>query len=117
MPAAARWADAPTVIAQPNDPGRDQLWLPPSAAAPQPAPQPAPRPVPPVQQAQWPQQPRMTTGVWRVIGFLLEALFIVGVAVCAWRLDLRPGVTVALVATAWLLVAGLEWLRWAARRA
>jgi len=116
-PAGRQWADAPTVVAHPNDPSRDQLWLPPSAAAPQPAPQPAPRPVPPVQQAQWQQPPSPSTGVWRVIGFLFEALFIVGVAVCAWRLNLRPGVTVALVATAWLLVAGLEWLRWASRRA
>jgi hypothetical protein len=113
-PAARQWADAPTMVAGPHD--RDQLWLPPSATAPQPAPRPAPRPAPPVQQqSQWPQQ-GSGTGVWRVIGFLLEALFIVGVAVCAWRLDLEPAVTVALVATAWLLVAGLEWLRWASRR-
>jgi hypothetical protein len=112
-PPARQWADAPTVVASAND----QLWLPPSAE-PQPAhARPAPRPMPPpVQpQAHW-QEPARSTGVWRVIGFILEALFIVGVAVCAWRLELRPGVTVALVATAWLLVAGLEWLRWATRR-
>ena len=111
-PAVRQWADAPTVVAQPHD---HRLWLPPTAAAPQQPAQPAPRPAPPVAQPQpqWQAQPR---GITRAIFFILEALFIVGVAVCAWRLDLRPGATLALVATAWLLVACAEWLRWAARR-
>lgn len=112
-PAVRQWADAPTVVA----PSHDQLWLPPTAAAPPAPAQPAPRPVPPVAapQPQWQGQPR--SGLMRALIFVLEALFIVGVAVCAWRLDLRPAATVALVATAWLLVACAEWVRWASRRA
>lgn len=91
-----------------------EIWLPPQAASPQqaqapaqprpagparpPAPQPVPRPVA--------RRPRRFV---RTIRFVVEALFIVAVAVIAWQADLpTPAIFVAM-AVAWTLVAVIEW--------
>ena len=95
-----------------------EIWLPPHAASPQqaqahaqapaqarpagparpPAPQPAPRPV-----------ARRNRRFVRSIRFVVEALFIVAVAVIAWQAELpTPAIFVAM-AVAWTLVAVIEW--------
>ena len=86
------------------------LWLPPSAAH-----APAP-PAQPPQQHRPAYAPPRATPVGRVLLFVLEAAFIVAVAVAAWLSDLEPPVIVGSVGLAWLLVAVLEWIRWSARR-
>jgi excisionase family DNA binding protein len=90
-------------------PSAQPIWLPPSATE-RPALRPRPgervdlteaglaRPSPPAHRD-------------RLIPFFVEALFLVGVAVAAWRADLRPAVVIATMAASWLLVALIEWLR------
>jgi hypothetical protein len=87
----------------------DHLWLPPSAAH-------APAPPAQPQQHRPAYAPPRATPVGRVLLFVLEAAFIVAVAVAAWLSDLEPPVIVGSVGLAWLLVAVLEWIRWSARR-
>jgi excisionase family DNA binding protein len=101
-----------------------EIWLPPHAAARTPAP-PAPPPPPPgaTQQAPPPQpaaneiptplRPR-PRAARRIARFLLEAIFIVVVALAAWRADLEPIEIGAAMAAAWAVVAVIEFF--AARR-
>jgi excisionase family DNA binding protein len=97
-----------------------EIWLPPHASSPQQAqaqPQAAapqqPRPAGPVRSAP-PQAaprtvPRRPRRYMRTIRFVVEALFIVAVAVIAWQADLpTPAIFVAM-AVAWTLVAVIEW--------
>ena len=91
---------------QPDHP----LWLPPSAAHGPAA------PAQPPQHHRPAYAPPRATPVGRVLLFVLEAAFIVAVAVAAWLSDLEPPVIVGSVGLAWLLVAVLEWIRWSARR-
>jgi excisionase family DNA binding protein len=94
-----------------------EIWLPPHASSPQQAQaQPAapqPRPAGPARTAP-PQAaprpvPRRPRRYVRTIRFIVEALFIVAVAVIAWQADLpTPAIFVAM-AVAWTLVAVIEW--------
>jgi Helix-turn-helix domain len=92
--------------------GSDALWLPPGAAVRSPAASAPPRP---------PRTERPVPGTarspWqRWIVFVLEAVFIVLVAVFAALADFRPAVLVAVIALAWLLVAVVEVAAWRYRR-
>jgi excisionase family DNA binding protein len=93
-----------------------EIWLPPQAA--QTAPQRVATPMPPVQprpQAAPPQPlnplpPPRTFRLSRTWRFVLEAAFIVVVAVIVWQADLpTPAIAVAM-ALAWTLVAVVEWV-------
>jgi excisionase family DNA binding protein len=92
-----------------------EIWLPPHAASPQQAQAPAqPRPAGPARTA--PPQPaprpvpRRSRRFTRTIRFVVEALFIISVAVIAWQAELpTPAIFVAM-ALAWTLVAAIEWL-------
>jgi len=95
-----------------------EIWLPPHASSPQQAqaqPQAPPqaRPAGPARTAP-PQAaprsvPRRPRRYVRTIRFVVEALFIVAVAVIAWQADLpTPAIFVAM-AVAWTLVAVIEW--------
>ena len=109
VPAAARPAAAS------RQPPGQRIWLPPSAASvPAGQQQPSGRTSPRAEASPGWQAPR--TGIPRIVGFLLEAAFIVAVAAGAWQADLAPRYVVAAVAAAWLLVAVLEWYRWSDRR-
>src|SRR5215469_8379024 len=44
--------------------------------------------------------------------FLLEVLFLAGVAAALTYADLRPAAIIALMAVAWAVVALLEWTAW-----
>ncbi len=44
--------------------------------------------------------------------FVLEALFLAGVAAAATVADLRPAGVIVLMALAWVIVALLEWTAW-----
>lgn len=90
-----------------------EIWLPPrsapaqqaAGAAPRPA---APRPMPPAPQPV-PQAAPRPVRLSRTKRFVLEAAFIVAVAVIAWQAQLpTPAIAVAM-ALAWTLVAVVEW--------
>jgi excisionase family DNA binding protein len=95
-----------------------EIWLPPHASSPQqaqpqaPAAPPQARPAGPARAAppQAPRPvPRRPRRYVRTIRFVVEALFIVAVAVIAWQADLpTPAIFVAM-AVAWTLVAVIEW--------
>jgi excisionase family DNA binding protein len=93
-----------------------EIWLPPQAASPQQAHVQAPaqpRPAGPARAAppHAPPQPvvRRSRRFVRTIRFVVEALFIVAVAVIAWQAELpTPAIFVAM-ALAWTLVAVIEW--------
>jgi helix-turn-helix protein len=92
--------------------GSDALWLPPGAAVRSPAAS-APPPPPRTERA----ARETARSPWqRWIAFVLEAAFIVLVAVSAALADLRPAVLVAAIALAWLLVAVVEVAAWRYRR-
>jgi hypothetical protein len=93
-----------------------EIWLPPHASSPQQAQAQAPaqpRPAGPARTAP-PQAaprpvPRRPRRYMRTIRFVVEALFIVAVAVIAWQAELpTPAIFVAM-AVAWTLVAVIEW--------
>jgi excisionase family DNA binding protein len=92
-----------------------EIWLPPQAASPQQAQAPAqPRPAgparPPAPQPVSRPVARRPRRFVRTIRFVVEALFIVAVAVIAWQADLpTPAIFVAM-AVAWTLVAAIEWV-------
>jgi Helix-turn-helix domain len=92
--------------------GSDALWLPPGAAVRPPAASAPPRP--PRTERPVPETARSPWQRW--IAFVLEAAFIVLVAVSAALADLRPAVLVAVIALAWLLVAVVEVAAWRYRR-
>lgn len=110
---APRIDDTIRVAPQPQPPAGagNPIWIPPSAAN-APVQQPAAQPPAPPQPQYAP--PRASL-VGRLFLFLLEAGFIVAVAVAAWLSDLEPAVIVGTVGVAWLLVALLEWIRWSTR--
>jgi excisionase family DNA binding protein len=91
-----------------------EIWLPPQAAGPQQAQAPAqPRPAgparPPAPQPVARPAKRRPRRYVRTIRFVVEALFIVAVAVIAWQAELpTPAIFVAM-AVAWTLVAVIEW--------
>jgi excisionase family DNA binding protein len=96
-----------------------EIWLPPQAAAPPQQPV-AARPMPPAQpRPAAPPQPvrppapmpmRRPIHLSRTYRFVLEAAFIVAVAVIVWQADLpTPAIAVAM-GIAWTLVAVVEWL-------
>jgi excisionase family DNA binding protein len=99
---------APTA-AGPTRTAGERIWLPPSAAA-SPAPAPADRPASRVAEPRRPGGDRRLAP--RVAWLVAEILFIAAVAAGAWLANLRDAYVVAVVGAAWLLVAGLEWLRW-----
>jgi hypothetical protein len=93
-----------------------EIWLPPHASSPQQAQAQAPaqpRPAGPARTAP-PQAaprpvPRRPRRYMRTIRFVVEALFIVAVAVIAWQAELpTPAIFIAM-AIAWTLVAVIEW--------
>jgi excisionase family DNA binding protein len=93
-----------------------EIWLPPqAAAAPQPAarPMPAapPRPAAPAQPVRVPAPPPPRTfRLSRTKRFVVEAAFIVAVAVIVWQAALpTPAIAVAM-GIAWTLVAVVEWV-------
>ncbi len=94
-----------------------EIWLPPHASSPQQAqaqaPAAQPRPAGPARTAPPQAAPRPVARrprrFVRTIRFVVEALFIVAVAVIAWQADLpTPAIFVAM-AVAWTLVAVIEW--------
>ena len=88
-----------------------EIWLPPHAAPPQHAPpaRPAPAPRAAAPQAPAPQPPTRPLRISRTKRFVLEAAFIVAVAVIVWQAQLPiPAIAVAM-ALAWTLVAVVEW--------
>jgi hypothetical protein len=115
-PAGGERGEAPTHVrrapggARPV--GSDALWLPPGAAVRSPAASAPPRP--PRTERPVPETARSPWQRW--IAFVLEAVFIVLVAVSAALADLRPAVLVAVIALAWLLVAVVEVAAWRYRR-
>jgi excisionase family DNA binding protein len=96
-----------------------EIWLPPHARGrttpphpPQTAPR-APQPAPaaePVTPQPVALQPHRSGPGRRVLRFVLEAAFLVAVAVVAWQADLRQALIGAAMAAAWLVVACAEWL-------
>jgi excisionase family DNA binding protein len=96
-----------------------EIWLPPHARG-RPSPQqrrqtapPVPHPTPsapPVNPHPVAVRPRGRRAGQRALRFVLEAAFLVAVAVVAWRADLRPALIVAAMAAAWVVVASVEWL-------
>ena len=87
-----------------------RIWLPPSATEP-PGPR-APGTEPADVTKAQPGRPAPGSLRQGLIRFSLEALFLVGVAILAWRADFRPAVVFGTMAASWLLVALIEWLRW-----
>ena len=95
-----------------------EIWLPPQAT-PRPARPAEARPMPPAQPrpAASPQQPMRPPApmprmfhLSRTLRFVLEAMFIVAVAVIVWLADLpTPAIAVAM-GIAWTLVAVVEWV-------
>jgi excisionase family DNA binding protein len=92
-----------------------EIWLPPHAASPQQAQAQVPAQPRPAGPARTPPQAaprpvsRRPRRYMRTIRFVVEALFIVAVAVIAWQADLpTPAIFVAM-AVAWTLVAVIEW--------
>jgi len=88
-----------------------EIWLPPHAASSQHAPPPRPAPAPraAAPQAPAPQPPARPLRISRTKRFVLEAAFIVAVAVIVWQAQLPiPAIAVAM-ALAWTLVAVVEW--------
>lgn len=115
-PAGGERSEAPTQIGRSpggaRPVGSGALWLPPGAAVRSPAASAPPRP--PRTERPVPQTARSPWQRWIV--FVLEAAFIVLVAVSAALADLRPAVLVAAIALAWLLVAVVEVAAWRYRR-
>lgn len=92
-----------------QQPSAQPIWLPPSATEP-----PRRRALgsePAALTKTQPGRPSPGSLRQRLIPFSVEAVFLVGVAVLAWRADLRPAVVIATMAASWLLVALIEWLR------
>jgi excisionase family DNA binding protein len=106
-----------------EDLARREIWLPPQAAAREHTRTAVAAPPPGATQEPPPAQPsaaqtlaptrRRGPGA-RIARFLLEAIFIVVVAVAAWQADLEPLAIGAAMAVAWLVVAIVEFF--AARR-
>jgi len=95
-----------------------EIWLPPQATPPpaqpiaaRPMPPAQPRPAAPPQQSVRPPAPMPRTfHLSRTMRFVLEAMFIVAVAVIVWLADLpTPAIAVAM-GIAWTLVAVVEWV-------
>ena len=96
-----------------------EIWLPAGAQA-RHAGTPAGAPTPPNPQSASDGQPaaaqpalaaprrRLPGG--RAARFVLEAAFLVAVALVAWQADLRPALIAGAMAVAWVLVALVEWL-------
>lgn len=114
-PVGSDRGEAPTRIQRAPGGGRplasDALWLPPGAAV-----RSATTGAPPRPRAEQ-RVPEAARSPWqRWIAFVLEAAFIVLVAVSAALADLRPAFLVAVIAVAWLLVAIVEIAAWRHRR-
>jgi excisionase family DNA binding protein len=93
-----------------QQPSAQPIWLPPSAT--EPASLRAPGGEPADLRKTQPGRPSGGSLRQRLIPFSLEAVFLLGVAVLAWRAEVRPAVVIAAMAASWLLVAFIEWLRW-----
>jgi len=92
-----------------------EIWLPPQASA---VPHPTPMPMPPAhprpaavpQTVRPPAPAHRTFRISRTVRFVLEATFIVAVALVVWRAELpTPAIAVAM-GIAWTLVAVVEWV-------
>ena len=92
-----------------QQPSAQPIWLPPSAT--EPPGRRAPGSEPAALTKTQPGRPSPGSLRQRLIPFSVEAVFLVGVALLAWRADLRPAVVIATMAASWLLVAFIEWLR------
>lgn len=115
-PAGADRSEAPTSVQRAPLGGRpvasEALWLPPGAAA-----RPAAASVPQRRRGSEPPVPETAASPWpRWIVFVLEAAFIVLVAISAALAELRPAFLVGAIALAWLLVAVVEVAAWRYRR-
>jgi excisionase family DNA binding protein len=92
-----------------------EIWLPPQAAptaqhAAMPMPPAQPRPAAPPQAVRQPAPPPRTFRISRTVRFVLEAAFIVAVALVVWQAALpTPAIAVAM-GIAWTLVAVVEWV-------
>jgi excisionase family DNA binding protein len=92
-----------------------EIWLPPQASstahhAAMPMPPAQPRPAAPPQAVRQPAPPPRTFRLSRTVRFVLEAAFIVAVALVVWRAALpTPAIAVAM-GIAWTLVAVVEWV-------
>jgi excisionase family DNA binding protein len=92
-----------------------EIWLPPQAAptahhAAMPMPPAQPRPAAPPQAVRQPAPPPRPFHISRTVRFVLEAAFIVAVAVVVWQAALpTPAIAVAM-GIAWTLVAVVEWV-------
>ncbi len=91
-----------------------EIWLPPQAET-RPAPAPAPPPAPPQAVASPGQAAIPVTHAYpaprrlgRTTRFVLEAAFIVAVAVVAWQADLSGAALAGAMAAAWVIVAATE---------
>jgi excisionase family DNA binding protein len=91
-----------------------EIWLPPQASpsarpAAMPMPPAQPRPAAPAQPVHQPATPR-TFRLSRTKRFVLEAAFIVAVAVIVWQAALSPPAIAVAMGIAWTLVAVVEWI-------
>jgi excisionase family DNA binding protein len=92
-----------------------EIWLPPQASpaahrSPVPMPPAQPRPAAPAQPVQPQAPPGRTFRISRLERFLLEATFLVAVAIVVWQAALpTPAIAVAM-GIAWTLVAVVEWV-------
>jgi excisionase family DNA binding protein len=92
-----------------------EIWLPPQAAptahhAAMPMPPAQPRPAAPPQAVRQPAPSPRTFHISRTVRFVLEAAFIVAVALVVWQAALpTPAIAVAM-GVAWTLVAVVEWV-------
>jgi excisionase family DNA binding protein len=92
-----------------------EIWLPPQASpaartGAMPMPPAQPRPPAPAQPVHQPAPPPRTFRLSRTKRFVLEAAFIVAVAVIVWQAELStPAIAVAM-GIAWTLVAVVEWI-------
>ena len=96
-----------------------EIWLPPhargrpspgrQARTVPPPPQPAPS-TPPAARQPVAEPPRARRAGRRALRLVLEAAFLVAVAVVAWRAELRPALILGAMAAAWVVVASVEWL-------
>jgi hypothetical protein len=110
-PLATADADARGATRAPAQPAAP-IWLPPSATA-----APAPTPAPPAQRL--PEPPPNTFVGWgwnRVVVLILEAAFIVFVALGATLAGLDPLAVLAVIGLAWFVVAAAEAVAWHRRR-
>jgi excisionase family DNA binding protein len=86
------------------------IWLPPSATEPSKQRQAGREPTAPIKTT---HSGRSTASLsQRLFPLALETLFLVSVAVLAWRAALRPAMVISAMAVSWLLVAVIEWVRW-----